>query len=256
MSFVNANASNHSAGAASMNLFLRLLPATVRAGWNDHLQPVQLEAGRPLPPLVGGVAYVYFPIGAVVSVSKTTHDGRGALLALIGREGMVGLSGLMGGPVLDSVPDVLLPGPAVRVDAALFAEAFYANSQFSKLVLRCLNASFTQVGQAAYCYRHHGPEEYLCTLLLRLQDRTGRRSIHMTQDQLGRLAGLRRETISHAATRLQQSGALSYRRGQIVVENRPTLQSHACDCYQLVEGAYQRGYFGAENPWAEPLPPA
>jgi CRP-like cAMP-binding protein len=254
MTFGHASAPSLPASAASKNLFFRLLPATVRAGWINHLQLVHLEGGRPLLPVAGGVAYVHFPLGSVVSVSKTTHDGRGALLALIGREGLIGLSGLMGGPVLDSMPDVLLPGPAVRVDAALFAEAFHASWPVSNLVLRYLNASFTQVGQAAYCYRHHGPEEYLCTLLLRLQDRTGRHCIHMTQDQLARLAGLRRETISHAATRLQHSGALSYRRGQIEVEDRQTLEAHACDCYRLVEGAYQRGYFGNENPWAEPLP--
>jgi CRP-like cAMP-binding protein len=237
------------------SLFFSMLPEEIQARWVPLLVPVHLEVGRTLCDIGQSARHVYFPITAIVSLLKTAADGSSTMLAMVGFEGMVGLPAILSGEAVNGEAMVQSEGRALQLDAGVFTAAFDADRQVRQLVLRYVQAFVSNIGQTALCNRYHTPDEQLCTLLLRVMDRKGQNTILMTHDQLARLTGVRRETISHAASRLQHQGVLFYQRGHIQVPDRQAVERHACDCYGSVEQAYERTFFRGQCPWAlQPSP--
>lgn len=230
---------------ASQNLFYARLPVGLRARWDSLLQRVQWRPGHPVHEGGETIRYVYFPLDAVVTVINATTDGASVMLAMVGYEGLVGVPLLLSGRVANPGVrvQVQIEGVAMQLEASILRNEFQRNEEFRDLVLRYTHALMTQFGQAALCYRHHDAEEQLCTILLRALDRRRHEPIVLTHDQLATLLGVRRETISHCARKMQDAGVLEYRRGHIRVRDRGALERMACPCYRTVERAYRDVYY-------------
>ena len=235
------------------NFLLSALPPDIQAALAARLEPVALDTGSRLLSIGQASRHAYFPLTAVVAVMNSAPSGNSTLLAIVGAEGMIGIPGLLGAESAVGEALVQTSGSALRMDMAAFVSAFHADERMRRVVLGYMHAFVSQVSQTAFCNRFHAPDEQLCTLLLRIMDRTRASEIRTTHDQLGRLAGVRRETVSHAASRLQQRGVLTYHRGHVHVHDRALLERSACDCYAIVEGAYAKTYYRDQPPpWRAP----
>jgi len=229
------------------NFLLASLPPDLQTKLAPKLALVQLEAGQRAFGNEQPWRHVLFPVSAVISVVSAAPSGNSTLLAIVGSEGLIGLPGVLGTQSAFGEAIVHTSGDALRMGAKEFA-AELSDERVRQILLRYVHAFLSQVAQTAFCNRFHPSESQLSTLLLRILDRTGGSHIQATHDQLARMTGVRRETITLAATRLQQRGALVYQRGLVQVANRTMLEGSACECYGIVENAYAASYFGGQQP--------
>jgi len=230
------------------NHFLRELPGEWQARWASELRPAWASVAQPLFSRGDRMRHVYFPLDAVVAVVSTMADDSSSLLAIIGSDGVIGMSSLMSGQAQVGEALVQREGWVLQLEAAHLRRAFHESQEVRVLAMRWLQATQIHIGQTALCNRHHQAQQQICTILLRVLDRSADCEVQVTHDQLARLTGLRRETISAAAARLQQAGVLSYRRGRVFVTDRKALEAAACACYGIVETAYRRVYFSGSDP--------
>jgi CRP-like cAMP-binding protein len=184
--------------------------------------------------------HAYFPTTAIVSLHYVMESGATAETAGVGNEGMVGVSLFMGGGTTPSSAVVQTAGHAYRLESRLLKQEFNRAGMMQKLLLRYTQALFTQMVQTAACNRHHSVEQQLCRWLLLTLDRVSSRELTMTQELVSRMLGVRRESITDAAGKLQQAGFIHYRRGHITVIERTGLESRVCECYAVVKKEMHR----------------
>ncbi len=213
------------------NMLLSLLPPDAAAKLAASLEPVALPVGAVLATVGQEVRSAYFPLDCVLSLMHTDVDGSSVQVAMVGREGMFGLGCLMGDRHLASCV-VLSAGSALRLSGRLLCDLFESERAVRDVLLCYSGRMLTQAWQTAICNRHHTPEAQLCMLLLLVLDRAPQSELTMTHETIARLFGLRRETISQAAMRVQERGYVRYSRGHIRVLDRVGLQSLACACYE------------------------
>ncbi len=184
-----------------------------------------------------GVAlqYVYFPADCIVSLLYVMENGASAEIAVVGNEGMVGISLFMGGDTTPSRAVVQSAGYAYRLKGPLLKQEFSRSGATQHLLLRYTQALLTQMAQTAVCNRHHTVEQQLCRWLLLSLDRLSDNSLTMTQELIANMLGVRREGVTEAAGKLQTMGLISYSRGKIIVLDRPRLERKACECYAVVK---------------------
>ena len=217
------------------NLLLGALPDEDYRPLLPHLEPVALPLGWALYESGDRQAYVYFPTGGIVSLLYVMEDGASAEIAVVGNEGLVGVSLFMGG---DSTPRraiVQSAGHAYRLGADIVKREFERGTLLQRPLLRYTQALITQMSQTAVCNRHHTVEQQLCRWLLLSLDRLSSNELHMTQELIANMLGVRREGVTEAAGRLQESGLIRHQRGQIAVLDRPGLERRACECYAVVK---------------------
>lgn len=212
------------------NRLLAQLPRDLVARMADALEKVLLPAGGLLATAGQPVRMVYFPIDSVLSLVHTDVDGTTLQVGLVGREGMLGIGACLNG-IHGAGALVLAAGHAYRMSARTLREAFHADTTLREVVLVYASVLLGQAWQIAMCNRHHPPERQLCTLLLLVLDRTPAVDLAMTHDLMARLLGVRRETVSQAAMRIQEKGYVRYSRGHIRVLDRAGLERQACGCY-------------------------
>jgi CRP-like cAMP-binding protein len=222
-------------------LFARL-PPVIQEQWSQVAKIVHLPAGpcvyEPGQPLRS----VLFPLTAVFSLTIAMADGESMLMAILGNEGLVGLPALMSGMTRGARAAVLSEGFAVRLDAGFVRDSFERDPAVRHL-LQCYTQAFiTQVGQNILCNRHHSTLQRISTCLLRILDRKHSDEVVLTHELLAGLLGIRRETVTHVAQRLQAKGALRYSRGHIHVLDRTALESQACACYGTVRRHYEQAF--------------
>jgi CRP-like cAMP-binding protein len=179
-------------------------------------------------------------VSGIVSLLIETTDGHTAATATVGGEGLVGISLLMGGETTPSCALVTSAGWAYRLGAEILQEEFSENGDVRQLLLRYTQALITQIAQTAVCNRYHSVEQQLCRWLLLSLDRAGSYQLHMTQEPISHMLGVRREGVSAAAAILQKLGVISCRRGQTTVIDRPQLAALCCECYGVVAREYDR----------------
>ena len=184
-----------------------------------------------------GVAlqHVYFPADCIVSLLYVMENGASAEIAVVGNEGMVGISLFMGGETTPSRAVVQSAGHAYRLKGELLKAEFSRSGATQHLLLRYTQALLTQMAQTAVCNRHHTVEQQLCRWLLLSLDRLSDNKLTMTQELIANMLGVRREGVTEAAGRLQASGLISYSRGKITVLDRPRLEKKVCECYAVVK---------------------
>ncbi|MFL6227186.1 MAG: Crp/Fnr family transcriptional regulator [Pyrinomonadaceae bacterium] len=217
------------------NRLLSALPAEEFAPLLSHLEPVSLTAGEDLYKLDEEMRYVYFPETAVVSHLHFLSDGGMTEAALIGREGMVGLSAVFNSPPPVYVTQVALSGNALRVRAATFRHLFALGGAIRKTILAYACTRMAQLSQRVVCNVNHRLEERLCTWLLMVHDRAGEDRLALTHEQIARHLGTRRAGVTEAACALRQKNIIDYSRGQIRIIDRQFLELSACECYASVK---------------------
>ena len=184
--------------------------------------------------------HVYFPTSAIVSLLYVLEDGASAEIAVVGFEGLVGISIFMGGGTTPSRAVVQSAGAGFRLRADVIKSEFEHAGPVMHLLLRYTQALITQMAQTAVCNRHHSLDQQLCRWLLLSLDRLPSTQLIMTQELIANMLGVRREGVTEAALKLQRSGLISYARGHINVLDRPGLERRTCECYEVVKKEYDR----------------
>lgn len=180
------------------------------------------------------ISYAYFPIDCIVSMLYEMANGESAEMAVIGNEGLVGVSLFLGGQTMANRALVQSPGEAYRLKASILKEEFERHETMHDLLLRYTQALLAQVAQTAVCNRHHSVVEQLCRWLLLSIDRLPGDDLTMTQQLIADMLGVRRAGVTEAAGKLQERGVISYRRGNISVLDRERLEEMSCECYAVV----------------------
>jgi CRP-like cAMP-binding protein len=224
----------------SQNHLLGALPPAESQRWFPFLETVDLPLGAVLYESGGTLSHVYFPTTAIVSLLYVLENGASAEIAIVGNEGVVGISLFMGGESTPSRAVVQSGGKGLRLRAGLMKEEFDGAGPVLHLMLRYTQALITQMAQTAVCNRHHSLDQQLCRWLLLSLDRLQGNELIMTQELIANMLGVRREGVTEGALKLQHAGLISYARGHIMVLDRPGLEKRSCECYAVVKKEYDR----------------
>jgi CRP-like cAMP-binding protein len=224
----------------NQNHLLAALPTAEFERLAPHLEPVELLLGDVLHESGGLMHYVYFPTTAILSLHYVMENGSSSEIAGVGNEGVLGISLFMGGNTTPSRAVVQTGGRGYRLRAQLMLQEFNRAGLMQQLLLRYTQALITQMSQTAACNRHHSLVQQLCRWLLLTLDRMPTNELIMTQELVASMLGVRREGVTEAAGKLQQTGVIRYRRGHITVLDRSGLESQVCECYQVVKKEFSR----------------
>ncbi|WP_201315204.1 Crp/Fnr family transcriptional regulator [Dyella sp. EPa41] len=222
------------------NRLLAALPDAEWARWALHLEPVDMPLGKVLYESGSRLSHVYFPTTSIISLLYVMEDGASAEIAVVGNEGIVGISLFMGGESTPSRALVQSAGQGFRLKASLMLREFNRAGPVLHLLLRYTQALITQMSQTAVCNRHHSLDQQLCRWLLLSLDRLHSMELVMTQELIANMLGVRREGVTEAAGNLQQAGLIRYQRGHITVLDRAGLEKRTCECYAVVKKEYDR----------------
>ncbi len=216
-----------------------MLPQPEWRRWLPQLEWVNLPLGHVLYESGNTLEHVYFPTTAIVSLLYVLENGASAEIAVVGYEGVVGISIFMGGGSTPSRGVVQSAGQGYRVKASFIKDEFN-RAPVLHLMLRYTQALITQMAQTAVCNRHHSLDEQLCRWLLLSLDRLDGTDLVMTQELISNMLGVRREGVTECALKLQNAGLIRYRRGHITVLDRAGLEKRTCECYAVVKKEYDR----------------
>lgn len=221
------------------NLLLGALAADDWKRWQPELEVVDLALGEVLYESGATVSHAYFPTTAIVSLLYVMENGASAEIAVVGNEGIVGISLFMGGESTPSRAVVQSAGGGFRMKARFIKDEFN-RSPVLHLLLRYTQALISQMAQTAACNRHHSLDQQLCRWLLLSLDRLEGDDLVMTQELISNMLGVRREGVTEAALKLQKAGLIRYARGRITVLDRPGIEQRSCECYSVVKKEYDR----------------
>jgi len=216
-----------------------VLPPAEWKRWQPQLERVELPLGHVVYEPGSTMSHVYFPVTAIVSLLYVMENGASAEIAVVGNEGVVGISLFMGGESTPSRAVVQSAGAAYRLTATPIKEEFN-RAPVLHLLLRYTQALITQMAQTAVCNRHHSLDQQLCRWLLLSLDRLQGNELVMTQELIANMLGVRREGVTEGALKLQKAGIVSYARGRITVLDRRALEGRSCECYAVVKKEYDR----------------
>ena len=223
----------------NQNQLLVALPKADMDRWQGRLELVELSRNQVLFTAGRTSEYVYFPTTAIVSMMSMTVDGATAEVALVGNDGVVGISSLLGA---DAATDAVVQsaGRAYRLSTRFVQSEVEESSGVMKVVMRYAQSILGQMAQTAVCNRYHSIDQQLCRRLLLGLDRLPSDELDMTHELAANLLGVRREGITVAAHKLQEAGLIRYRRGHIVVLDRASLEQKTCECYAVAKKEYHR----------------
>jgi len=221
------------------NHLLAALPPEEWKRWKPQLEPVTMPLGEVLYESGAVLTHVYFPTTAIVSLLYVLEDGASAEIAVVGNEGVVGISLFMGGESTPSRAVVQSAGTGFRLKAQALKEEF-PRPPVLHLLLRYTQALITQMSQTAVCNRHHSLDQQLCRWLLLSLDRLQGDELVMTQELISNMLGVRREGVTGSALKLQKAGLIRYARGRITVVDRDGIEKRSCECYAVVRKEYDR----------------
>ncbi len=222
------------------NLLLGRLTPDERARLAHGAKQATVCPGQVLYEPGGRLDHVYFPSTSVVSCLYTMHDGPTAEMALIGRDGLVGIFLLLGGETTSHRAVVQFGGGALKIPAKVLQAEFARGGPFQRTVLRYTQVLMTQISQTAVCNRLHSVEQRLCRWLLLCRDLVEGPELLMTQEYIASVLGGRRESVTVAAGRLQEAGLIHYSRGHIQLLDRKGLEASVCECYRIVRDESER----------------
>lgn len=222
------------------NRILAALPAVEFAAISKLLQRVTLDLGETLHRSGDVIEHVYFVETGFISALTVLSDGQPLEIGLIGSEGVAGFSVVLGGKTSYAETMCQTGGDAYRMPARALVEAFASSPSLRNLLLRYVLIFQVQVSQTAACNAHHALEQRLARWLLSAHDRSGVPELSLTQDLIAVMLGVRRATVSIAASTLQRAGVIKYQHGKITIVDRVGLENAACECYEAVNGEYRR----------------
>jgi CRP-like cAMP-binding protein len=205
-----------------------------------HLKLVNLPLEKVIYEANQKLDHVYFPTDGIISLLYVMMDGAAAEITIIGNEGVAGIAVFMGGESTPSRAVVQSAGSAYRLPAAEMRAEFDSDPDMRMLLLRYTQSLTTQMAQRSVCNRYHSIDQQLCRWLLFTLDRLPGNNLTMTQELIANMLGVRREGVTEAAGKLQKLGIITYKRGHISVIDRPRLEAHSCECYQVVKSESDR----------------
>lgn len=221
--------------SARANRMLGALPMTDYMVLSAHLEPVQLQTGQLMETPLGACTHVHFPVDCTVTLVSATRDGEMSELALIGREGVVGLPALLGRSTTALQSVVLRRGLAYRMPASVLAQALQSPGALQAIAMRYVQSLMLQMAQGVVCSLHHSVLQRLSTWLLFHHTVTASDQVRATHETIAHMLGVRRESITQAAGQLQQAGCLSTSRGRLTIHDPQVLRQHVCECYAAIE---------------------
>lgn len=223
----------------------QLLLALPRADYKElqkDLQDVTLPQGRVLFESRKRITHVYFPQQCVISLVAPIDGEKGVEVAIVGNEGMAGLSVFLGVDTASIQAVVQIPDAARRLTVAAFRRALARGTAMRRLMLRYSDAMLSQLAQCSACNQRHRVVQRCARWFLMTHDRVGDDQFLLTQEFLGQMLDVERPTVSRAARQLQAAGAIRYSRGRVTVTNRASLEGAACGCYRLIVQDYARAF--------------
>lgn len=222
------------------NRILSALPPTDREVLQSAFTLVPLSQGQVIYEAGDAASYVYFPTDCIVSLMQMMENGACAEIAVVGNDGMVGVTSFLGGGGMPNRAIVRSAGHAYRMRAHLLKEQFSRGGPLQMALLRYTQTLLMQMSQTALCYRHHSVDQQLCRWLLISLDRLSSNTMAITQELIANMIGVRREGVCEASRKLQTAGLINYRRGKITVVDRSKLERQVCECYGVVRKASDR----------------
>jgi len=222
------------------NQLLASLPPAALQRWLADLEYVELRLGEVLYEAGGKLSHVYFPTTAIISLLYVMQNGESAEIAVVGNDGVVGISLFMGGDSTPSRALVQSAGGAYRLTAQLMKEEFDRGGPVLHLLLRYTQALITQMVQTAACNKHHSLDQQLCRWLLLSLDRLQGTEMVMTQALIAHMLGVPLAGATEGALKLQTAGLINYTQGRIRVLDRGGLEKRTCECYAVVKKEYDR----------------
>jgi CRP-like cAMP-binding protein len=224
----------------TQNLILAALPAEVYQRLLPQLELVEMPLGHSVYESGGHLQYVYFPVEGIISLLYVTQGGNSAELAVVGCEGMIGVSLFMGGETTPNRAVVQSACKVYRLPAQALKTSFAEGGPMQLILLKFTQALITQISQTAVCNLHHSVDQQLCRWLLLSLDRLPDNKLQMTQELISNMLGVRRQGVTESAGKLEHEGLISYSRGLITVLDRPGLEKRACECYSVVKTETER----------------
>src|SRR5450631_335664 len=219
--------------SAPPNMLLAELTTIEWERVRKSLRPIFMPLGDVLYEPGMNISHLYFPTTSVVAISCVMTDGRADAMMLIGREGFAGVEVLLGGDSAPCRAVVLRQGWGYRIERDLINRECGRGGSMRSVLLRYTQSYLTQVAQTSVCNRHHSIDQQLCRWLLMFLDRQASNELAFTQEQIADLIGVRRESVTEAARKLQLTGSIRYQHGHISVVDRMDLETRSCDCYEI-----------------------
>ncbi len=222
------------------NRLLAALPEKVYERFAPELEFVPLALGDVLYEAGKPVADIYFPNDGMVSLTSAEDSNAIVEIGVIGSEGMVGIAAFLGGGQMPNRAIVQIAGSAMRICAERFNDEFLSDEAVQKSLLRYTQALMTQISQTAVCNRIHSLEARFTRWLLLSHDHAGSDEFSLTQEFIAYMLGARRQSVSEAASHLQDDGLIRYARGKITILDRAKIESATCNCYRIVKDEFNR----------------
>lgn len=223
------------------NHLLAALPREVHEKLTPKLKLVSLPQGKILHHPGETIKDLYFPIDCVLSITITMIDGATAETGIIGNREVLGVNAFMGGSETTQTEYIVqVAGTAMKTDAKLLRDEFDRNKEFRDLLLCYTQALIAQISQTTACNRLHILEQRLARWLLEVQNRVEKDELILTQEFIADMLGVRRAGVTQAAQKLQESGLIQYRRGQVHIVDQQGLEAAACECFRVVKDEYDR----------------
>lgn len=222
------------------NRILASLPALDYERMLPDLEPVEMPLGWTISEAGDHVKYLHFPTSGIISLIYNLENGSSSEIAIVGNEGMIGISVYMGGESMPSSTEVQSAGQAYRLNRKIMKREFALGGKLQHISLLYTQALIAQTSQTAVCNQHHSLVQQLCRWLLMSTDRLHEDRLLITQGLIAKLLGVTRESINVAANSLQKDGIITYKRGVITILDRIALEERVCECYAVVTREYER----------------
>lgn len=222
------------------NRILASLPLSDYERILPDLEPIDMPLGWTISEAGDHVKYLHFPTSGIVSLLYSLEDGSTSEIAIVGNEGMIGISIYMGGESMPTSTEVQSKGQGYRLSRSIMKREFALGGRLQHISLLYTQALIAQTSQTAVCNQHHSLDQQLCRWLLMSCDRLHENKLSITQALIAKLLGVTRESVTLAAGTLQKDGLITYKRGEINILKRAALEKRVCECYDVVRREYER----------------
>lgn len=222
------------------NRILAALPVADYERILPDLEPIEMPLGWTISEAGDHIKYLHFPTSGIISLIYNLENGSSSEIAIVGNEGMIGISIYMGGDSMPSSTEVQSAGQAFRLSRKIMKREFALGGKLQHISLLYTQALIAQTSQTAVCNQHHSLDQQLCRWLLMSVDRLNEDKLLITQGLIAKLLGVTRESVNIAASALQKEGLITYKRGLITILKRAELEKRVCECYAVVTKEYER----------------
>lgn len=222
------------------NLMLAALPKKDYERILPDLELVEMPLDWTMSESGDHVNFLHFPVSGIVSLIYSLEDGSSSETALVGNEGLVGISIFMGGESMPTSTEVQSAGSAYRLSRSVMKREFSLGGELQHLALLFTQALICQTSQTAVCNRHHSLDQQMCRWLLMSSDRLHNNELVITQEAISKLLGVRRESVTQVLGQLQKDGLVERARGRVTLVDRAKMEERVCECYAVVNDEYQR----------------